>query len=172
MIQNQHDKVFKGVFSKPEHAADLLRTSLPQALLEHLDMASLRLSPGSFVDDTMRERFTDLLYRVTLAGREAFVYLLLEHKSTADALTAFFMARYVIDLNEEWNMTIVMIEHDMGVVMDISHRVMVLDFGKRIALGTPEEVRGNPHVKRAYLGEEDEVLAEAARAADAARAAS
>src|SRR5690606_9611281 len=101
VIQNQHDKVFKGVFSKPEHAADLLRTSLPQALLEHLDMASLRLSPGSFVDDTMRERFTDLLYRVTLAGREAFVYLLLEHKSTADALTAFFMARYVIDILSE-----------------------------------------------------------------------
>ena len=82
------------------------------------------------------------------------------------------MARFIIDLNEEWNMTVVMIEHDMGVVMDISHRVMVLDFGKRIALGTPEEVRENPHVKRAYLGEEDEVLNAAARAVEAARAAS
>ncbi|MHB1216906.1 MAG: ABC transporter ATP-binding protein [Alphaproteobacteria bacterium] len=82
------------------------------------------------------------------------------------------MARFIIDLNEEWNMTVVMIEHDMGVVMDISHRVMVLDFGKRIALGTPEEVRENPHVKRAYLGEDDEVLNAAARAVEAARAAS
>ncbi|MFN0042189.1 MAG: ABC transporter ATP-binding protein [Alphaproteobacteria bacterium] len=64
------------------------------------------------------------------------------------------MARFVIDLNEEWGMTIVMIEHDMGVVMDISHRVMVLDFGKQIALDRPEIVRESPYVKRAYLGED------------------
>jgi len=64
------------------------------------------------------------------------------------------MARYIIDLNEEWGMTVIMIEHDMGVVMDISHRVMVLDFGKRIAEGLPDEVMANPYVKKAYLGEE------------------
>jgi branched-chain amino acid transport system ATP-binding protein len=51
-----------------------------------------------------------------------------------------------------------MIEHDMGVVMDISHRVMVLDFGRKIAEGSPAAVLADPHVKRAYLGEEDEVL--------------
>lgn len=67
------------------------------------------------------------------------------------------MARYVIDLNEEWGMTVIMIEHDMGVVMDISHRVMVLDFGKNIAMGSPEEVMANPYVKSAYLGEEIEL---------------
>jgi branched-chain amino acid transport system ATP-binding protein len=68
------------------------------------------------------------------------------------------MARFIIDLNEEWGMTIVMIEHDMGVVMDISHRVMVLDFGKKIAEGLPDEVLANEHVRRAYLGEVDDVL--------------
>ena len=66
------------------------------------------------------------------------------------------MARYVVDLNEEWGMTVIMIEHDMGVVMDISHRVMVLDFGRRIADGLPDEIMNNEHVKRAYLGVEDE----------------
>ncbi|RME38860.1 MAG: ABC transporter ATP-binding protein [Deltaproteobacteria bacterium] len=64
------------------------------------------------------------------------------------------MARYIIDLNEEWGMTVVMIEHDMGVVMDISHRVMVLDFGRKIAEGLPDEVMANPRVRTAYLGEE------------------
>ena len=62
------------------------------------------------------------------------------------------MARYIIDLNEEWGMTVIMIEHDMGVVMDISHRVMVLDFGKEICTGLPEEVMENEQVKTAYLG--------------------
>ncbi|CAH0228916.1 ABC transporter ATP-binding protein [Roseomonas sp. CECT 9278] len=66
------------------------------------------------------------------------------------------MARFIVDLNEELGMTVLMIEHDMGVVMDISHRVMVLDFGRRIAAGSPEEVMADAHVKRAYLGEPDE----------------
>ncbi len=64
------------------------------------------------------------------------------------------MARYIVDLNEEWGMTVVMIEHDMGVVMDLSHRVMVLDFGRKIAEGSPDDVRASNEVKRAYLGEE------------------
>ncbi len=68
------------------------------------------------------------------------------------------MARYIVDLNEEFGMTVVMIEHDMGVVMDISHRIMVLDFGRKIAEGEPAAVLADPHVRRAYLGEEDDVL--------------
>ena len=66
------------------------------------------------------------------------------------------MARYIADLNEEWGMTVIMIEHDMGVVMDISHRVMVLDFGRKIADGRPEEIMSNEQVKQAYLGIDDE----------------
>jgi branched-chain amino acid transport system ATP-binding protein len=64
------------------------------------------------------------------------------------------IVRYVLDINEEWGITIVLIEHDMGVVMDISDRVAVLDFGILIGMGTPEEVRNNPAVIQAYLGEE------------------
>ncbi len=72
------------------------------------------------------------------------------------------MARNILDLNEEWGMTVLMIEHDMGVVMDISHRVLVLDFGRKIAEGTPEFVLADPHVRRAYLGEVDEATTETA----------
>lgn len=62
------------------------------------------------------------------------------------------MSRFILDVNEEFGTTIVLIEHDMGVVMDISDRVVVLDYGKKIGDGKPDEVRANEDVIRAYLG--------------------
>ncbi len=62
------------------------------------------------------------------------------------------MCRFILDVNDEFGSTIVLIEHDMGVVMDISDRVVVLDYGKKIGDGTPEEVRNNEEVISAYLG--------------------
>ncbi|MBW6487041.1 MAG: ABC transporter ATP-binding protein [Syntrophobacterales bacterium] len=71
------------------------------------------------------------------------------------------MARFILDINEEkrWQTTCVLVEHDMGVVMDISGRVMSLNFGEKIAEGTPAEIQSNPSVIKAYLGEVEDLYA-------------
>src|SRR5690554_2254352 len=65
------------------------------------------------------------------------------------------MARFILDVNAEWGVTVLMVEHDMGLVMDLSDHVVVLNFGQVIAQGKPQEVQSNPEVVRAYLGSGD-----------------
>ncbi|MBI5602927.1 MAG: ABC transporter ATP-binding protein [Deltaproteobacteria bacterium] len=67
------------------------------------------------------------------------------------------MARFILDINleERWKVTCILVEHDMGVVMDISERISVLNFGNKITTATPTEIQNNPQVIEAYLGEED-----------------
>ena len=63
------------------------------------------------------------------------------------------MARFVLDIRDELDVPIVMVEHDMGLVMDLADRVLVVDFGTPITTGTPDQVQQHPEVIRAYLGE-------------------
>jgi len=66
------------------------------------------------------------------------------------------MARFILDIKEEFGTTILLVEHDMGVVMDISDRILVINFGEKIAEGRPEDVAANPLVVKAYLGEDED----------------
>jgi branched-chain amino acid transport system ATP-binding protein len=72
----------------------------------------------------------------------------MNHEETED------MARFILDVQEQWGITVLLVEHDMGMVMDISSHVVVLNFGQVIASGTPAEVSSHPEVIRAYLGDE------------------
>jgi branched-chain amino acid transport system ATP-binding protein len=72
------------------------------------------------------------------------------------------MARFILDIQDELGIAILLVEHDMGLVMDIADRILVVDFGKPIAIGAPGEVQKNPNVVKAYLGEELETTNQSA----------
>ncbi len=122
-----------------------------EEIIDFLEIQHVRKAPAGTLPYGMRKR-VELARAMAL---EPELILLDEPMAGMNLEEKEDMARFIVDLNEEWGMTVVMIEHDMGVVMDISHRVMVLDFGRRIAEGTPEAVLADPHVKKAYLGEVD-----------------
>ena len=125
-----------------------------EEVIDFLDIQHVRKATAGTLSYGLRKR-VELARAVAL---EPKLILLDEPMAGMNLEEKEDMARYIVDLNEEWGMTIIMIEHDMGVVMDISHRVMVLDFGRKIAEGLPAEVLANEHVRKAYLGEEDPLL--------------
>jgi hypothetical protein len=90
-----HDAVFRQVFGVPENAASQLRAVLPPGLAGRLALDRLARVPGSFVDEALKWRHSDLLFTVPLDGRDALVYVLVEHQSSADPLMAYRMLRYV-----------------------------------------------------------------------------
>ena len=90
-----HDSIFRQIFGVPENAASQLRAVLPPGLAVRLDLSRLAQVPASFVDEALKWRYSDLLFTVPLEGRDAFVYVLVEHQSSNDALMAFRMLRYV-----------------------------------------------------------------------------
>ncbi len=137
---------------------ELAHREAVEEIIDFLDIQHIRKEPAGQLPYGLRKRVE--LARAIAVKPE--LILLDEPMAGMNLEEKEDMARYVVELNETWGMTVVMIEHDMGVVMDLSHRVVVLDFGRKIAEGVPDEVRRNDLVRKAYLGEADTRLAEAA----------
>jgi len=102
MVNNVHDALFKATFSQVEHAAGELQQMLPPRLARLVDFKTLALCPGSFVDEVFKERHTDLLFSVFIAGCKVFVYVLFEHQSTVDLLMPFRLLRYMVRVWEQF----------------------------------------------------------------------
>src|SRR5687767_10926302 len=102
MTPTPHDSLFKSVFSQVEHAAGMLRSVLPPELVQHIDFATLALRPGSFVDEALKERYTDLLFSAQVGGRPTLFYFLIEHQSTQEDLMGFRLLRYEVRIWEGW----------------------------------------------------------------------
>ena len=120
-----------------------------EKILDFLEISNIRKSTAGTLSYGLRKR-VELARAIAIQPE---LILLDEPMAGMNQEEKEDMARFIIDLNREWKITVVMIEHDMGVVMDISKRIAVLDFGEKIAEGTPEEVIKNKRVQQAYLGD-------------------
>lgn len=96
------DALFKAVFSAPEEAVGLIRSLLPPDLAAAIDWSTLALAPGTFVDEALAQRHTDLLFVVHLRGAPVFLYVLLEHKARAERFVALSLAGYLVRIWHGW----------------------------------------------------------------------
>ena len=120
-----------------------------EAIIDFLEIQAIRKTPVGRLPYGLQKRVE--LGRALAA--EPDILLLDEPMAGMNVEEKQDMCRFILDVNDQFGTTIVLIEHDMGVVMDISDRVVVLDYGKKIGDGTPDEVRSNENVIKAYLGQ-------------------
>jgi len=132
----------------PAEREELAHREFVEHIIDFLEIQAHRKTPVGQLPYGLQKR-VDLGRALAM---EPQVLLLDEPMAGMNVEEKQDMSRFIMDVNDEFGTTIVLIEHDMGVVMDISDRVVVLDYGKKIGDGTPDEVRANEDVIRAYLG--------------------
>jgi branched-chain amino acid transport system ATP-binding protein len=132
----------------PARKEELAHRAKVEEVIDFLEIEHIRKTPVGRLPYGLQKRVE--LGRALAA--EPSILLLDEPMAGMNVEEKQDMCRFILDVNDQFGTTIVLIEHDMGVVMDISDRVVVLDYGRKIGDGSPDEVKNNPEVIAAYLG--------------------
>ncbi|MGH3645944.1 MAG: ABC transporter ATP-binding protein [Micromonosporaceae bacterium] len=149
-VHTSHSLLASLLWYGPARRQELRQREYVEEVVDLLELAAVRHKPVGTLAYGYQKR-VELGRALCL---QPSVLLLDEPMAGMNAEEKEDVARYILDVNELRGVTVVLIEHDMDVVMDISHRVTVLDFGELIADGTPDAVRSDQRVIEAYLGEE------------------
>ncbi len=153
IMTGRNTKMNKGIFWQalrygPAEKEEIEHRAVVEKVIDFLEIEAIRKTAVGTLPYGLQKRVE--LGRALAA--EPDLLLLDEPMAGMNIEEKQDMCRFILDVNDEFGTTIVLIEHDMGVVMDISDRVVVLDYGKKLADGTPDEVRNNQAVIDAYLG--------------------
>jgi branched-chain amino acid transport system ATP-binding protein len=140
--------LLQALYVGPARREEIVHRKKVEEVIDFLEIQHIRKTPVGRLPYGLQKRVE--LGRALAA--EPQILLLDEPMAGMNVEEKQDMCRFILDVNEQFGTTIVLIEHDMGVVMDISDRVVVLDYGKKIGDGTPDEVRNNQGVINAYLG--------------------
>jgi len=137
------------VFAPTVRKEEVRHRQVLEELIDFLEMQPIRKKLVGSLPYGLRKR-VELGRALALEPKllvldEPFAGMTLEEKED--------MVRFLLELNSAWGQTMILVEHDMSVVMSVSQRIMVLNFGEKIAEGTPEEIQGHPEVIKAYLGD-------------------